>query len=50
MFYAYLQPIILGMPQSPGRINSGDRFIPARAGNNWQTKFAMITVSVLAEL
>lgn len=33
------------MPQSPGRINNSDRFIPSRAGNNWQTKFAMITES-----
>jgi len=34
------------MPQSPGRVNNSDRFIPSRAGNNWQTKFAMITVSL----
>ncbi|PSN47858.1 Fizzy-related protein [Blattella germanica] len=28
-----------------GRVNNSDRFIPSRAGNNWQTKFAMITES-----
>ncbi|KDR10117.1 fizzy-related protein homolog isoform X2 [Zootermopsis nevadensis] len=31
------------MYQSAGRISSSDRFIPSRAGNNWETKFAMIT-------
>ena len=46
MFVSCLQSLISLMPQSPGRINNSDRFIPSRAGNNWQTKFAMITVSL----
>ncbi|XP_021930487.1 fizzy-related protein homolog isoform X1 [Zootermopsis nevadensis] len=34
------------MHRTPGRMNNGgDRFIPSRAGNDWQTKFAMITES-----
>jgi hypothetical protein len=35
------------MAQSPRSRNIGDRFIPTRAGNNWQIKFAMSTVSIL---
>jgi hypothetical protein len=31
------------VPQSPRHINSGDRFIPTRAGNNCENKSAMIT-------
>ncbi|KAJ9586022.1 hypothetical protein L9F63_020319 [Diploptera punctata] len=42
----YTPPVLLTPTKmSPGRINNSDRFIPSRAGNNWQTKFAMITES-----
>jgi hypothetical protein len=50
MLFTYLQPVISLMHKSPGPLNGGDRFIPSRAGNNWQTKFAMITVSVSTDL
>jgi hypothetical protein len=50
IFVLYLQSLMSLMPQSPGRINNSDRFIPSRAGNNWQTKFAMITVGVFTDL
>ena len=32
---------------SPQKERYGDRFIPSRAGNNWQVNFNMIQVSVL---
>ena len=38
------------MAQGPRCRNIGDRFIPVRAGNNWQIKFAMSTVSILSNL
>jgi hypothetical protein len=38
------------MDQGPRCRNIGDRYIPTRAGNNWQIKFAMITVSILNNL
>jgi hypothetical protein len=38
------------MAQQQRCMNVGDRFIPTRAGNNWHTKFAMMTVSILNNL
>jgi hypothetical protein len=38
------------MAQGPRYRNMGDRFIPTRAGNNWEIKFGMITVSILNNL
>ena len=32
---------------SPQKERYGDRFIPSRAGNNWQVNFNMIQVRVL---
>jgi hypothetical protein len=31
-------------------MNIGDRYIPARAGNKWQNKFVMISVSIFNNL
>ena len=31
---------------SPVKERYGDRFIPSRTGNNWETNFNMITVSI----
>jgi hypothetical protein len=30
--------------------NGGDRFIPTRAGNRWQTKFGLMKVSVFTDI
>jgi hypothetical protein len=48
--FPYFQAPRLWTPKSAYGTIYGDRFIPSRAGNSWQTKFAMITVSVFTDL
>jgi hypothetical protein len=38
------------MTEGPRRETTGDRFIPTRAGNKWDIKFALMTVSILNNL
>jgi hypothetical protein len=42
MMRKHLTPV-----NSPQKERYGDRFIPSRAGNNWQTNFSLIQVRAL---